>query len=219
MIPVAQEDLTSNNCEPSKSILDKVKQETKLLHQGMHQHPLMLNLLSHTSSLELYQCLLCAYYDLYRRIEAQLVASIQRLNIEFDYASRTKLPWLEQDLIFFGINPTRTPTLDLALSNINDLSEFIAILYVIEGSTQGGQVLAKQLQSRLGIGPESGGRFFSAYGESTAPMWENFKQFVENSAESCDEATTIVMAKTTFLHFQQTLDHYYYAQQSLVNTD
>ncbi len=217
MPPLAQKNnLTSSCCEPSQSILDKVKQETKLLHQGMHQHPLMLNLLSHTSSIELYQCLLCAYYDLYRQIEAQLVEAIPHLNIEFDYASRTKLPWLEQDLKFFGIKPTPTPTLDLALGNINDLSEFIAILYVIEGSTQGGQVLAKQLQSRLGISPESGGRFFSAYGESTALMWENFKQFAEKSAESCDEATTIVMAKTTFLHFQQTLDHYYYAQQSLI---
>ena len=47
-------------------------------------------------------------------------------------------------------------------------------MYVIEGSSLGGQVIAKALRQRFGITVDHGGSFFGSRGASTAGLWREF---------------------------------------------
>jgi heme oxygenase len=46
-------------------------------------------------------------------------------------------------------------------------------VYVMEGSTLGGQVIGKALRSATWV-PEGGLRYFNPYGPRTGAMWRNF---------------------------------------------
>lgn len=63
-------------------------------------------------------------------------------------------------------------------------------------STLGGQVITKQLMKFLPLSPESGLRYFYAYGQETKPRWIEFREALLNAAEDPDEM--IDSAKETF---------------------
>lgn len=50
------------------------------------------------------------------------------------------------------------------------------MLYVIEGSTLGGQVVTRHFQQALGLTPQSGGAYFAGYRADTGPRWQEFLQ-------------------------------------------
>jgi heme oxygenase len=52
-------------------------------------------------------------------------------------------------------------------------------LYVLEGSTLGGQILTRQIHDQLGFTPEYGCQFFSRYGPRVYEMWKTFGQKAE----------------------------------------
>jgi heme oxygenase len=59
-------------------------------------------------------------------------------------------------------------------------------LYVIEGATLGGRIITRQLQTQLGLKPESGGAFFDGYGAQTGPYWKAFCTMLTNNADQDD---------------------------------
>ena len=56
--------------------------------------------------------------------------------------------------------------------------EALGAMYVIEGSTLGGNVIAKQLSKIEGF-EEVTFNFFGCYQENTGPMWKNFKEVLD----------------------------------------
>ena len=48
-------------------------------------------------------------------------------------------------------------------------------MYVVEGSTLGGQYIAKHVERRFGFRGGSGNAYFRGYGERTGSMWRSFK--------------------------------------------
>ncbi len=57
-------------------------------------------------------------------------------------------------------------------------------MYVVEGSTLGGQVLSRHFADRLGVSPDRGGGFFHGYGEATGRMWMAFAGLAASRPES-----------------------------------
>ncbi len=47
-------------------------------------------------------------------------------------------------------------------------------MYVLEGATLGGRVIARRLEQHLSVDPRTGGRFFRPYGSETSSMWSSF---------------------------------------------
>jgi heme oxygenase len=79
----------------------------------------------------------------------------------------------------------------------------IGALYVLEGSALGGQILSAQLRTRLGITPETGGRYLQAYGERTGEIWKAFREWVNSELTSSTLLTeeAVPAALATFERF------------------
>jgi len=93
-----------------------------------------------------------------------------RLQLE----DRKKLPLIEKDLASLSLESTPSAH-DLEFTSAN---EALGALYVIEGSTLGGNVIAKQLSKTEGFDGVTF-NFFGCYQENTGPMWKNFKEVLD----------------------------------------
>jgi heme oxygenase len=64
-------------------------------------------------------------------------------------------------------------------------------MYVLEGSTLGGQYMRKRVYESFGLTPESGCAYFASYGERVGPMWKAFAAAVDAYATSEELRSTI----------------------------
>ncbi len=122
------------------------------------------------------------YVDLLQRmlgLHEPLEQSLLRLDWSgtgIDLGERRKAPWLEADLLALGSSKEEIARLPrcTSLPVLDTVARGIGCLYVLEGSTLGGDVIAQQIAKRLQLGPGSGGRFYASYGERLHPMWAAF---------------------------------------------
>ena len=86
---------------------------------------------------------------------------------------RSKL--LGEDLRFFSSDPFSGTYAgpDLLVSS---QSHVLGGLYVMEGSTLGGQYIARHVEGILALTPGSGDSFFRGYGDATSRMWREVKE-------------------------------------------
>ncbi|MFA7398972.1 MAG: biliverdin-producing heme oxygenase [Sideroxydans sp.] len=193
-----------------------------LLRHATHQHHVQLNkhrllagLTGAAYSLEDYQQLLLAYHHIYQLLEERIDQFVGTHACPFDYAPRRKSPWLERDIAFFGRTSLAKhhlpPPGALRLPDIGDVGQLTGVLYVIEGSTLGGQLISGRLAENHGLTSSGGACFFSGYGEQTAAMWQDFISFSETiSGDAAHCRTAIDSACQTFQSFTRVLDHYAY---------
>ena len=191
------------------SVRKLLRNSTHDHHSQLNHHPLLAGLTQSDYPLATYQKLLCAYFQIYQHLENTLHQFLLRQPCSFDYARRVKLPWLKDDLAFF--NPTITfenaPPVPIVSPEIDNLGQLIGVLYAIEGSTLGGQLISRKLADHHGLTSKTGARFFNAYGEQTLPFWQEFNHFAETIIDDdklCRAAVT--SASQTFQFFNQMLD-------------
>ncbi len=67
-------------------------------------------------------------------------------------------------------------------------------MYVLEGSTLGGQVIARQ----LAVAGIDGRSFFASRAERTGPLWKQFTQLLEAAAAAEDADAIVASAILTF---------------------
>ena len=117
-------------------------------------------------------------------------------------AGREKTAWLEQDLASFGFGPAdlaALPRCDAAgLPDTASRAHLLGACYVLEGSTLGGQFIARHLERHLGLPPGAGDRFFRSYGAEVGAKWQAFRAHL--LAHSSPEADAIIIrsAQATF---------------------
>jgi len=186
-----------------------LRQSTQAGHERLNRHVLLSGLLQPDYSLTNYRLLLLTFYQLYQSLERGLTDFATGPAAGFDYATRVKLPWLQADLHHFRIDPERLqPALaPVCVPTIASVGDFVGTLYVIEGSTLGGQMIAKCVRQNLGLSPSSGVRFYFGYGEATASMWQDFIDFAESIVDdSAQVAAAQIAAASVFELFLQQLD-------------
>jgi heme oxygenase (biliverdin-IX-beta and delta-forming) len=72
-------------------------------------------------------------------------------------------------------------------------------MYVLEGSTLGGQIISKHLSSTPGIAAGGSTAYFTAYAGQTGTMWKNFLQLLCEAADTrANEEEIIESAINTF---------------------
>ena len=119
------------------------------------------------------------------------------------------------DLLSFGASTTALARCQ-HLPRLDSVAEVLGCLYVIEGASLGGQIIAKHLKANLGLTPETGASFFSGYGASTGDYWLAFKTLLTEVATTLDQDDQIVRsAKSTF----QTLGDWLSTNQRTSRTD
>lgn len=188
-----------------------LRDATHAQHVAINRHPLIEGLTRPGFPMENYLALLRSYAALYREIEPAIDRWLASEPAGFSYSPRRKLPWLLEDLAFFGLSPLAS--LQPSVPGIDSWGNLAGVLYAIEGSTLGGQVISRSLHSHLGVDKHSGGRFFFGYGDQTRLMWDEFMAFAATAAtdeKSWSQARAASQA--CFAMFEHALDN---AQQVL----
>ncbi|MBA1204536.1 biliverdin-producing heme oxygenase [Pseudomonas capeferrum] len=187
---------------PAFPLLQALRQGTASLHKRLEAR---MPFFSAGFDLPAYRHLLMAYHGFHAPLERQLAAHLPAL----DHARRAKTPALTQDLRALGLSPGEIDALPCcqALPEVTDEATALGVMYVLEGSTLGGQVLKRALAERLGIDHDSGGAFLDVYGTETGTLWRGFLHFLEcYPASPVQQANTVRAAIDTFTCFEQWLE-------------
>lgn len=159
-------------------ILASLRTETASLHERVeHAVALPARLRSDASYAEL----LTRFYGLCAPLEEEIrrAAAEETIASELvglDLASRRRASRIVDDLRVLGWNDEAVaviPRLE-ELPPSNNAASVYGCLYVLEGSTLGGQVISHEVELRLGLTSQHGCSFFAGYGEQTRPMWTSF---------------------------------------------
>jgi heme oxygenase len=113
---------------------------------------------------------------------------------------------LRQDLAGLGvIAETITPCDNLP--PLATTADCYGCLYVLEGSTLGGQIICREVARRFPGKASEISRFFQPYGDRTGEMWTGFCTSLSDFGVSHPESQgqVIAAAEQTFLYFERRL--------------
>lgn len=181
-------------------------------HVRLNQHGLLRGITRSGYPLSMYQLVLAAYFHFYGAVETAIDRSLSEQGLAFSYEPRRKLQWISEDLSFFGINPddeAYRPNLPISVPGSFNVGELVGVLYTIEGSSLGGQVIARHLETYMGLTPEKGARFFYGYGQRIPALWDQFQVFMDETLVHDEmQNAAINSAKSTFVMMESILDDY-----------
>lgn len=190
--------------QPEKSIrqadgiLARLKQETRGQHENTESD---VDLMRPDFTRENYRDLLVKFYSFYKPFEEKMSEAIAKNSIEFNHNERLNTPKLERDLRALGMSDEEISKIETTneLPNLDSGERIFGSLYVIEGSTLGGQVISRHLKQNLGMDETNGTAFFSGYGKDTGPMWKAFGDAITKFAETSENQDEIIAgANETF---------------------
>ena len=164
------------------TLLHVLRQATQSHHRQIEQNARLARLLQPDLTFSEYQTILARMLGFLEPLEDAITASPEAFLFQADLGDRRKAPWLVQDLRSLGLDASRIaaiPRVSLGvLPAVATQAEAAGVLYVLEGSTLGGQLISRHLERNLNIGPEQGGRFYAGYGQENGRMWSLFRQWL-----------------------------------------
>lgn len=180
-------------------VLGRLKSDTAAVHERVEA---MLPLLDPALTRDAYRGVLAAFLGFYRPLERALWRHAPALAaIGLHAAERVKTPLLEHDLRALGASDAAIGAARecAPLPDVGDLARAVGSLYVLEGATLGGRVIARHVARSIGVGEANGGAFFAAYGERVGAMWTAYRDAVAGYVDDGgDEDAIIAGAVETF---------------------
>ncbi|MEM6645468.1 MAG: biliverdin-producing heme oxygenase [Bacteroidota bacterium] len=180
-------------------LMARLRSETRAAHDAAE---LEFDLGAVLKSRDAYACILQRFHAFHTQVEPLLAAwDWSTLGLEFE--ARRKLPSLNADLASLSMDPL-TSHHPMPSFKLSSHAEAVGALYVVEGSTLGGRVIAKQVRKALGFTEANGARYFSGYGTETGAYWKQFSHAVNTFGDQSpsDWLPIINGAVMTFAAFQ-----------------
>ncbi len=181
---------------------EELKLNTKEQHQLLEKK--MVEEMKSITTLQDYAHLLSLFYSFFGGLELAIDKYINTTILP-DYALRRKSAALANDLVEL-CKPLPVLALKSDLPEIRDHLQSIGALYVMEGSTLGGKVIAKMMLKQLNLTEMKGVTFFTGYGEQTMRMWQTFKQTIDIPLSASEIEIITKSANDTFLQFSNWFD-------------
>ncbi len=179
--------------------IERLRSETKHNHLALEKA--MIPGLKQATTPEAYAKILNVFYGYFKAIETLLDAQLDEKIIPA-YRERRKSHVILEDLKAMNLNGS-LPPVATDLPKISTLYEALGAMYVLEGSTLGGQVITKMLKQNLNVNDTTYLNFFSGYGEETQKMWGSFMATLNKYAEDESKHDEIITAAIeTFAKFQ-----------------
>jgi heme oxygenase (biliverdin-IX-beta and delta-forming) len=181
-------------------LAERLKENTSAEHQASEKK--MIAALKKIERREDYVHMLHWLYGFYAPLE----------NLIRNYLDPERLPDIDRrsraGSLLADIRQTGLPTPEndycTDLPVIGSPARAMGALYVLEGSTLGGRIIAGMIQRQLG--PATPMRFFNGYGAETLPMWQAFRDFLDLPRPAEEQTATIDAAKATFITFKSWID-------------
>ncbi|HEY6900276.1 MAG TPA: biliverdin-producing heme oxygenase [Puia sp.] len=101
-------------------------------------------------------------------------------------------------------SPLPEPTRCEQLPIIDSFYSALGALYVLEGSTLGGRIIAGMIARQMGTTKSLS--YFNGYGAETGNMWSAFKEYLNQPCTPSQRQEIISAAEDTFLTFKNWID-------------
>lgn len=179
--------------------LQQLRERTADWHATLEQNILSVNLMSEHVSKEDYRKYLAALYPFTNGFEKYIYPELVSFIDDIDQRKRAVM--LGDDLRNLGQDLSALEPLDEAYFKAMYTDPYAALgaLYVMEGSTLGGQLIQKHLQKTLGGEAENKTNYFVAHGTNTGTMWKSFlAKFTAVADQSGKQENIIDGALRTF---------------------
>lgn len=178
-------------------VSEYLKQNTAEYHDAAEKLFNSEKIFNKTFTLEDYKKIISTNYLMLLHSEDKIFRSLSdKYSEKLQLSNRKKLSLIEKDLESLSLeNQNATHHLEF-----NNEHEALGAMYVIEGSTLGGNVIAKQLSKTEGF-DEVTFNFFGCYQENTGSMWKNFKEVLDTEVteENYNEVLSGAKKLYTFL--------------------
>ncbi len=174
-------------------MLAQLKEQTKEYHQSVEK--VLITKLKNLSNIDEYRDLLLKLHNFYAPLEKQVHNMVDETVLP-DIGQRMHSHKLESDLEALGSHSVLSA--NPFLETIDSISYALGILYVIEGSTLGGQIISGMLKKQLPNIDDQTLNYFNSYGRNTPVMWSAFKMHIENPALVINKNEMLAGAKATF---------------------
>lgn len=182
---------------PSPTILDRLRAATRLAHEAVERE---LDWERRVGSLDGYRDLLARLYGFHAVWEP---AAAALLADDAFFEPRRKARLLVADLRCLGLRQSDIDALALPCDPcvpMGTRADALGAMYVLEGSTLGGQLIARRVTAVLGLGPQSGCSYYGVYGPAVGMMWRDFRaRLLDASSPEADDA----MARTALCTFER----------------
>ncbi len=154
---------------PAGALLARLRFVTRPAHDRLEG---ALGLLDERLGLDAYRRVLERFYGFWRGWEPQVATLFQDAAF---LGPRRRLHLLRADLATVGLSARAARMLPACpLPVLRGAAEALGSLYVMEGSTLGGQVIERNVERCLGLDGRCGCTYFAGYGTDTGRMWRLF---------------------------------------------
>ena len=175
----------------------RLRKETRAEHQRLERQ---LDLLDPELSLSRYRLVLESFYGFYAPIESEL-PRLLATSRPLGFPLRARADLLERDLLSLGLSRSEIAGLPRCadLPRLFRIEHLAGCLYVLEGASLGGQIVAKALRGRLALTAEDGLAFFVGDGSGTGARWRLVLDWLEDLVRHGAVADEIIAsARETF---------------------
>jgi len=180
-------------------LTEDLKENSHAAHQASEKK--MIVALKKIESKEDYVRMLNWLYGFYAPIEARIREYLTG-DVFPDMLKRSRAEYLLWDMQASGFD-TLPPDTCTALPHSDSFARALGALYVLEGSTLGGRIIAGMLSRQLDSPALT---FFNSYGAETGNMWQSFKDFLNRPRPAAQQEEIIETAIETFITFKNWID-------------
>ncbi len=176
------------------TLLERLKVETRPAHDRIEA---AMELGRCIASRDAYRSLLIRFYGFHSAWERSAAAAAPDRTF---FESRCKTRLLVRDLVALGLGENeiiRLPQCD-PLMPLSSSAAVLGSMYVVEGSTLGGAIIARQVERNLGFDGQTGCAYFRGYGRDSAVMWKQFGAMLLEASSPETEVVIVAAAQETF---------------------
>jgi heme oxygenase (biliverdin-IX-beta and delta-forming) len=161
------------------------------LESELHLASPGLSLAEYIHTLQTFESFVCRWEDAAGR------ACPEHLRPVFEQRRRARL--LQHDREHFGAAEAEEQP---EILPIGSPAAFLGSMYVMEGSTLGGQLISRHLESQFQLTNGQGYSYFRGHGADTGKMWKEFIEILNRESQDLSEAEIVASARRTFESFR-----------------
>lgn len=175
----------------------RLREATRDDHQRLEDS---VQILTRIGTLEGRRGLVVQFHSLHAEVEAAIAPWLANIGA-LDFAARRRTSLLERDIAALGTTAARCGDDPVA---VGSRAEALGMMYVLEGSTLGGRVIRRNVETRGG--DMRGLSFLDPYGERVGERWKSFLAVLAGAARTpADTDALLAGARAGFRHAERRL--------------